>query len=733
MIEVFTEFWRINPIAMVFAYIPLLGGLAMWAAFYVRYDWGVLRNLKLTFKQLRDCAEGFEESRTENLNAMDDVALEFATIEFEGAWRKMMNQAERRYTGGIIPEAGTFFHEDALISVPAHRRSVKMVYSLSVVLLLLSVVFPRAVDRLMHGAVSEASLTAGMAPAGLILVGMLVFAGIDIATHNSTLIAFQRFLFTFDMVIPTADALAGPALLVEASSKSQKAFETASEKMLAAFSQSTEQTMSTFSQKSGQMIADLVKQSEQVIADLSNKSENLVAGFSEKTEQLTVGLSEKTEQVISAFSLNTQQLSDAFVRNTEQMSAAVSQNTVQMVSAFSRDTKEMAAAFSNDTEKLVQAVNELGSEGVVPAVQNGIREMTEGYLVPSLEGIRAALKSTLAQIVEKQETGVKELTDSFAERLAGTLEVRMNGIAEALSQYQNRMEEQNTLYQERIESLNDLLTKNMQTFFDFMQNLKEILGGSAEVLNHADDFYRFELENREKINEHEKTMLKITGDFRVQAERFAQETLAIAQENHKAQQSFGVLVAAVTERMEEAMAGAGKYIASGITGAVADNAKAIEDLTVQAQALRSDYEAFFTRREDSIQRMMEEMDYQIQGLITRMSEDVGTMLKTAVEENSAILSQYKDQTATLLTSFDEEARSMGLYAKEINMDVSELSQNLKASVAEFNEKINEGVQTTISDFDKGFAELAGRIANTVESIADAVENLPASIKAGRYS
>jgi hypothetical protein len=50
-----------------------------------------------------------------------------------------------------------------------------------------------------------------------------------------------------------------------------------------------------------------------------------------------------------------------------------------------------------------------------------------------------------------------------------------------------------------------------------------------------------------------------------------------------------------------------------------------------------------------------------------------------VEENRSILSQYKDQTASLLMSFDEQARSMGLYAKEINMDVAELSLNLKAS------------------------------------------------------
>jgi uncharacterized membrane protein YesL len=51
MIDIFIEIWRINPVAAVFAYIPLLAGMAVWIIFYVRYDWKVLRNLKLAFKE----------------------------------------------------------------------------------------------------------------------------------------------------------------------------------------------------------------------------------------------------------------------------------------------------------------------------------------------------------------------------------------------------------------------------------------------------------------------------------------------------------------------------------------------------------------------------------------------------------------------------------------------------------------------------------------------------------
>ncbi len=63
----------------------------------------------------------------------------------------------------------------------------------------------------------------------------------------------------------------------------------------------------------------------------------------------------------------------------------------------------MAAAYSRDTEKLVRAVNELSSEGVVPAVRDGIREMTEGYIIPYLEGIRAALEAGAGS--HRQEAG----------------------------------------------------------------------------------------------------------------------------------------------------------------------------------------------------------------------------------------------------------------------------------------------------------------------------------------
>jgi hypothetical protein len=101
-----------------------------------------------------------------------------------------------------------------------------------------------------------------------------------------------------------------------------------------------------------------------------------------------------------------------------------------------------------------------------------------------------------------------------------------------------------------------------------------------------------------------------------------------------------------------------------------------------------------------------------------------------LEQNTSVLEQYKDSTTNLLQSFDEQARSISLYAKEMNFDITELSANMRESVATFTTGIREGIELTVGDFDKGLAELTERLAVTVEGISDAVENLPAAINSG---
>lgn len=606
--------------AVTSASLPLLAGLAVWLSFYIRFDQNVLKKLEWSFLRVANHADGLTKCRVENLKTLNEVASDLATPQFEAAWNKMMLQAEHRYTEEILPEGECFFRRDALITVPARRDAVRTIYGTVFVLMFLCVLLPPMLAMMTGLKLTVPNTTAGLIGAVLLLLIHLLFTALDRKSVNKTEAAYHRFLYAFDIAVPTAADMTGPALLLDATRKNQKAME---------------------------------------------------------------------------------QMSDRIVK-----------------------------AFHDDTEKISGAIDEFANGGVLPAIQDTMRTLTMDFLAPAVREIGEKLDETLKLVTERQETGMQELAGSFAARLADTLEFRINMISDALEQYQDRMEEQNNLYQDRIDALNRLLTAQIQEMSDFMEQQKLTMERTEVILDRSEGLRRDEAANMDRFNENLDNMLTLTGQFREQTDKFAQDALLFTEKSIHTQMHFSSLVKEITERMQEAMAGAGREIAAGINQAVGDNARAIADLTVQAQALRDDYEVFFARSDESVKTTLEEMDYQVQGLITRMSEDIGTILKSAIENNGEILDQYKDQTANILSSFDEQARSISLYAKEINMDISELSANLGVSVSEFNEKMREGIQLAIGDFDQGLAELTNRIANTVESITDAVEALPARIKMG---
>lgn len=626
MISVMQDgFSTMDFLALIVMSIPFLAGLTIWLSFYIRFDQNVLRQLEEVFLRVANFSEGLSGCSVNNLKLMNEEALDQATPEFQAAWRKVMLQAEKRYTEEILPEGKSFFPKDVLITVPARRNAIKIIWGTVLILLILSIWMPSLIMIFSEIGMGGMGSVFGLISAVVLLLVHLLFTFLDWRALCRTEEAYHRFLYAFDMAVPTASELAGPALLLDATRKNQKAFE-------------------------------------------------------------------KTEEEVA------------------------------------RVGREITEAFRKDTEKISGAIDDFANGGVLPALKEAMQKLTDDFILPSNRSITEKLDETLKAVTARQETGMQELANSFAARLSDTLEVRMGLISAALERYQDRMEEQNTRYQNRIDELNRLLEAKMREMASFTENQSRSMERTEEILSRMEELQREGAGSAVRLNEGLGNMLELTEQFRNQTGKFTQDVLSFTEKSEESQLQFGNLVKEITGGMQKAMAGAGIEIAQGINKAVGDNAKAISDLTVQAQALREDYELFFTRNEETAKTTLEEMDYQVQGLITRMSEEIGTMLQTTIARNGEILSQYKDQTAGILTAFDEQARSISLYAKEINMDISELSTNLGVSITEFNEKMREGLSLTIGDFDQGLAELTNRIANTVESITEAVEVLPERIK-----
>ena len=286
-------FRAVNPVVVVVAYAPLIVGLALWISFYVRFDRRILKNLAWTFTRIANSAADFTKCRFENLKAMDELASDLTTPHFKSAWEKMMGQVERRYSEEIIPEARCFFPEDALIHIPAHRGSLPTIWGATLALMLLSFLLPPMTENLMGGNGSGTAFFFGLLPAGILMILFLIFAAKDRLMMNKALEAYHRFLDAFDTALPTANAMAGAALLLDASRKNQKSFEKNSEAMVAAFAKDTEKISNAIDEFANGGVLPAIQDTMQTLTadfivpaceDIRNKLDETMKSVTERQE-----------------------------------------------------------------------------------------------------------------------------------------------------------------------------------------------------------------------------------------------------------------------------------------------------------------------------------------------------------------------------------------------------------------------------------------------------------------
>jgi len=397
-------------------------------------------------------------------------------------------------------------------------------------------------------------------------------------------------------------------------------------------------------------------------------------------------------------------------------------------------TERNQEAFRSSADKVVAKFDTFSSEVVLPALKESMALLIDGTLVPAVERIEVSLKNAMDSFSERQEEEMKTMTGAFADKLAGTLELRLRSLSKTLGKVEAGLGAVNTQLENNLTGMDAVVNEQKLT----VQQISDILLKTRDIQlagNQKQDLFNDRLGALgENVNRMEATLGRFTMESGQLSQVLgaAQENLSINVEN--LQEQYGNLnrlitdmMRNITDRMNDAMTSAGREIGKGIQGATADNAQAITELTEQATKLHDDYDTYFSRLEDNTKQILDDMDFHVQNITAKMAEEISSMFKDILEQNTQVLDQYKDSTANLLKSFDEQARSIGLYAKEMSYDITELSANMKGSVAMFSKQIQEGINLSIGEFDSGLAELSIRIANTVESIADAVENIPTAI------
>lgn len=774
-LSLYSIFVVLGPVVYVPAFIPLFVGIIMWVVSYVKYDKGVLEQAWLYFESLAKAGDGIEGCSRENILLLDEAAKTGADHLCE-AWERMKRQLDWGFEGDFIPDGRFFYDYDALVGADGHRENTNTMWKVFLILGFFSVLLPFGIAFI---AVPMAIIFALYLGFGLFLLlgfAFLLFTLLDKRACAKAFNAFSHFISMFDRILPVARG--DVALFSDSAAKNMKAQEALALSVTNQLDRIVDGAMLP-------MLSDFV---ETVLRDnltpaVLGIGEALDAGLTktlevqeEGMERMTSDFSRLLGQAVKvridelAASVNeVKESMEGLNDNLRDHVKLLSETALQSLKTQEEEMERIGGSFTNTLTNTLEArmtdmsmtIGDLG--GQLENLGHGLRNSTNNLM----DAVRTSLslqseqaeKSIILQdernslLVKQQSEQMAAVAVSFTDSLSFALNEGVKGLNDELANVQNLMGE-----------MSGRLSDNLSRLSDMLDEQHRVLNQSSEMLNDSKDYQMTAIEETRYIQEkylenndalvlHMQSMASVVDDFTRQTDVFTKDAFQFIKETNETQErlSLGVqlsqskLEAAVNEtisqyskmndmlsgmmdqitgRMNEAMINAGKEIAYGIKEVTADNAEAIGNLADEAEKLRSDYSTLFSGIEGFAEKAIDDMDYEIKTIIQRMSEDIGSMLKENTMANAEILEGYKDNTVDLLQSFDEQARSIGLYAKEINLDITDLTESLKESVGEFTDRIQEGVKFTLGEFDSGLAELTYRIANTVESISDAVEALP---------
>lgn len=776
----------LEPIIIFSAILPLFIALIMWAVFYIRYDVNRLTKIRDVLQKLTAEGEQHRDCKRENIAFMDEMIVRMAPSYFLEAWLRMQNQIEKNYQGNFLPEGKSFFDEEAMISVPGGRSRIDFLWKSFWVLGMMTIIAPTVLSYTMQPYGVNRSLALGFVSFIFLCFFYLIFTWMDQRIYQQTRDDYHRFIGVFDRILPVAKPEV--VLLLEATQRNQESYQAATDKIAEKFDGIVEDLLLPALEDSiatimhSNLIPAIRNIETTLDANLSGALDLQERGMNEMTAAFADRLGSTVEEKMLGLADAIGGMKDSLVGLNQVMMTqidAVTQSVNHSVEKQEEGMERISAAFS---ESLIKTM-ETETQGLAATV-GGIREQMEdfksdlgGHITRYMEATTNQLDQQQRQTQEfialqkDQTMASMDLQDQRIRQMMELQSENMKGIAEdfgatlleeilsitgGLEQFKEQVGGLNEKLTVHLEGLGSLLADQHQTMETSAKVLLETGEIQERTLAEARDIQMQALENSSKWNDHVQNMVGILDNLSVQTTNFANDAFRFTQETSDLQMKMAEEVTLsqnrletavhetiiqygrmnemisdmmdnLTNRMKEAMAGAGKEIAVGIKEVTSDNAEAIANLTEQAQKLREDYENYFSRLDDTTVRTLEDMDYQVKTIIARITEDVGAMMENNIQANGDILEQYKDNTTNLLQSFDEQARSIGLYAKEINLDINDLSDNLRSSVEEFSQKMQEGIQGTLQEFDGGLAELTQRIANTVESISDAVEALPQAL------
>lgn len=527
--------------------------------------------------------------------------------------------------------------------------------------------------------------------------------------------------------------------------------QTATLQQTQAYQSLTADSQATWQQLQGQMTEILRQLSEQAQRQGATQQE-IEAAIRQDLQQIQANLQTNQQTALTAVTTaglaameqlraqNATALQD-FAASQQQIIArqgdALQELAGQQTAAFNQQTGQHSALFSQQTEQQNALFNQLKTD-LSTSQQQLLTQFTD-HQNQLIQHVSDAQNAALNRISETQSTALAQFGEAQAQSLAQLGETQGAAL--------NRLSTAQTAAIATIQTQADTSVQRMLATFtsEVSGAVTTGLEPATTHLNEAVQVLQSAYNQTAVIaaglaaGQAQNQQLSATMQEQLSAMHDARTALlddlaALERSSHQISDAtagmstvFNSSQAGVTEnlaRISAAMAGLDDALKTLLT-----------DFGTQSQLLHEQTQATNEINRTHLDNMRSQIDVLSNELATRIETlmlGYGNMTRDLVDN---VGSTIRDQNNTLgytlksLTeTMSEEARSMSLYAQQIQSDIEALETNMGTAVGDFSIGIGRELNTALEQLDSQIADILNRLAITTVELTDAVEALPAALR-----
>jgi predicted HicB family RNase H-like nuclease len=330
-----------------------------------------------------------------------------------------------------------------------------------------------------------------------------------------------------------------------------------------------------------------------------------------------------------------------------------------------------------------------------------------------LEGISQRLESGLAQIDTAQQAAYRLFSKTHLDAVNSLARQQSEGVHDLLSQFSGQV--------------SDILSEYLSPVSTRLQDSAEALIAAQIYAHDVQEALALQKEQSRVLEESIRDVLvqfvetreNMMGDINSmeQSTRIMGESAATMSAIYSGSQTG--LNDSIT-RMSDDMLSLSEALQSVLKGSAE-----------QTKQLQEQANATYEINQQHLDAVGGQIDILTNDLATRIDQlmiGFSQLTENLIHNVQNTIDNQNDQLGSGLKALTEimadEARSISLYAQQINMDINQLSGTLGEAVTGFSSGIQLELTSVLSRFDAETADILRRLSVAASEIGDAVENLP---------